>query len=81
VADAVAVAVLWLHAVVAATLVHRHVSFKKWRSFCEDRGLNPIRRDGATVCSLKRAKAFIADVTITQRLQGDTVTQYLQQGS
>ncbi len=80
-ADAVAVAVLWSHAVPAKTLVHRHVSFNKWRSFCEDRGLNPIRRDGATVCNLKLATALIADVTITQRLQGDTATQYLQQGS
>ena len=71
-ADALAIAELRSHAVAKSTIAQRGVAFNKWSAFCEARGCDPIRRDGMTPFNLNLAEAFIADLTITQGLQGDT---------
>ena len=76
-ADALAIAELRSHAVAKSTIAQRGVAFNKWSAFCEARGCDPIRRDGMTPFNLNLAEAFIADLTITQGLQGDTAKKYL----
>ena len=77
VADAVAVNVLRVHAVAGTTLQQRHVGMNKWTAVCGARGIGPILRGGPTSFNLDLAEAFIADVVITQGLQGDTARGYL----
>lgn len=72
-----AVAALRYHAVKPATLAQRAVGWHKWAAFCAARRVDPIRTDGPTAANSALAEAFVADVCVTQGLQGDTAKKYL----
>ena len=72
-----AVAALRCHSVKPATVAQRTVGFNKWAAFCAARGVDPIRTDGPTAANSALAEAFVADVCVTQGLQGDTAKKYL----
>ena len=72
-----AVAALRPHAVAASTMGQRNVAFNKWSAFCRARGLEPMRHGGMTPRNIALAEAFIAELCVTEGLQGDTAKQYL----